>query len=357
VKSLTSVLSNNKRNVVNEEKEKEKEKEKAKEKKKENEENFDYPLPSFRMRYVEDSASTCSTSRRSSMFDYSFYSDDVCDGSSTFYDDADMYELPIEFEWAKPNIHICKVLKTWNELETKIGQEVLTPGVLQLLHSAVVEWEGEEVTQDWLISRVDLLSHPLDKLLAEICLWVALMPQRLPKKLLVQLKSYFDGKLGYAMLIALVSYASFVAAKKIASFFKLPPSPPKKKEKEKEIDKQRRRNGERKSGRNSSRNNYKRVNRKHYERRSSDEKRQFKYKHLHRHQRHCKRKKKELDQKIQAEVDEEYVHIIGKEKEQKDDCEVSGGTKLRGNEEHVDIVDVKAGCHKENNDEKKKPQI
>jgi len=155
--------------------------------------------------------------------------------------------LPKEFDWARTNSYLVESLARWSVLEYKLGNVLPFP-VRYVLELSLMEWSGEDVSRAWIEDRVKMCQNPAHQSLIRLVLMIAFSPHQVERGSVSEVYNIWEkedlsavGGSVEAFLVAVTSYASFVAVKKKASWFEF--SLPKK---------ERRRSGRRRGTPNSS---------------------------------------------------------------------------------------------------------
>jgi hypothetical protein len=123
------------------------------------------------------------------------------------------------FTWAHSNNVIAEALCRWQMIEEELVQECLPPRVIDLLQKTLNTWDGVSIyNQPKLDNCVKDLSES-EAIMARLVITIAQNPSKISSRLTKQFLSLFPGDLGSSHYLGACSYAAFMAAKRIASFW------------------------------------------------------------------------------------------------------------------------------------------
>ena len=129
-------------------------------------------------------------------------------------------EMMDDFHWAKQNGAIYFALKRWDRLEGKLGRECLPPIIIDRLHQALADWNGTFVSSEHEMEKL-LADLPLaEQTMLKLVITITQNPQRVSSHLRNQFRALFSSQqLGSNILLGACSYAAFLAAKRVSSFW------------------------------------------------------------------------------------------------------------------------------------------
>jgi AhpD family alkylhydroperoxidase len=128
-------------------------------------------------------------------------------------------KLPVEFSWAKHNLIVKEAFASFSSVVVEVGNSTIDAETRLVVNKYIDSWRGEKpgVSKSWVKEPTkNLMSSK--KVSARLALLTAVAPYQIDESIIQNFKSYFpeDKK-----LLGLLSYASFLAAKKIGSWLNI----------------------------------------------------------------------------------------------------------------------------------------
>ncbi len=129
-------------------------------------------------------------------------------------------ELPAELSWAAPSPSISRAFAGWAVSVNRIGLEILSPQVRQLVTTTLQAWKGEPapLSRTWIHQAVAGLAEA-DRATGSLALLTALAPYQIDEEII---RAYRVHHLADAHLVGVVAWASFEASRRIASWLQAP---------------------------------------------------------------------------------------------------------------------------------------
>lgn len=129
-------------------------------------------------------------------------------------------DLPAEMSWAAPSPTISRAFAGWAALVNQTGTEILSPQVCTLVTDVLQAWMGEPpaLSRAWVNQAVAGLPEA-DQAEGSLALLTALAPYQIDEEII---RAYRSHHAADAHLVGVVAWASFAAARRIASWLQAP---------------------------------------------------------------------------------------------------------------------------------------
>ena len=129
-------------------------------------------------------------------------------------------DLPSEFSWAAPSPTISRALAGWAAVVEHVGAEMLAPKVRALVADLLHGWQGEPLplSRAWVNQAVASLPEA-DHAAGKLALLAAVAPHQIDAEII---RSFRGQQEADAPLVGVVAWASFQAARRIASWLQVP---------------------------------------------------------------------------------------------------------------------------------------
>jgi AhpD family alkylhydroperoxidase len=129
-------------------------------------------------------------------------------------------ELPSDLDWARSSPPVAAALARFVAAVERAGEESLPEPVRARLRSVLAAWDGEDppLSGDWIERALEDLA-PEARPAGRVALLTALAPYRLDA---AAVRSFKEGRPGDRALVGAVSWAALAAARRIASWARLP---------------------------------------------------------------------------------------------------------------------------------------
>jgi AhpD family alkylhydroperoxidase len=128
-------------------------------------------------------------------------------------------DLPVEFSWSKGNSNIKEAFASFAAVVKEIGNDTIDPEIRFVVNEYIESWRGKNpgVSKSWVkLSTKNLTGGK--RVSARLALLTALAPYQVDEHIIKTFKSHFSEE---EKLLGLLSWASFSAAKKIASWLEV----------------------------------------------------------------------------------------------------------------------------------------
>ncbi len=129
-------------------------------------------------------------------------------------------DLPAEMSWATPSPSISCAFAGWAALVNQTGRHLLSSQVRQLVTDVLQAWKGEPPTlgRAWINQAVAGLTEA-DQDQGSLALLAALAPYQIDEEII---RAFRVDHAADAQLVGVVAWASFAAARRIATFLQAP---------------------------------------------------------------------------------------------------------------------------------------
>lgn len=129
-------------------------------------------------------------------------------------------ELPAEMAWAAPSPTMSRAFAGWAAVVNRIGTEILSPQVRTLVSDFLRTWKGEfpGSSRAWVNQAVASLPEA-DQAAGKLTLLTALAPFQIDEKIIEAFRAQQGTD---AQLVGAVAWASFAAARTVASWLQVP---------------------------------------------------------------------------------------------------------------------------------------
>jgi AhpD family alkylhydroperoxidase len=124
--------------------------------------------------------------------------------------------LPAEFNWSKDKTNVKEALASFSAVVEEIGNTTIHHEVRSCVIEFIDSWRGENpgISKSWVELPTKNLAGE-KKVSAHLALLTALAPYQVDENLVLSFRKHFPGD---KKLLGLISWASFIAAKKIGSW-------------------------------------------------------------------------------------------------------------------------------------------
>jgi hypothetical protein len=129
-------------------------------------------------------------------------------------------DLPSEYSWAVPSPTISRALAGWAAVVEHVGAEMLAPQVRALVADFLRGWQGESLplSRAWVNQAVARLPEA-DHAAGRLALLAAVAPHQIDAEII---RAFQGQQEADAPLVGVVAWASFQAARRIASWLQVP---------------------------------------------------------------------------------------------------------------------------------------
>ncbi len=125
-------------------------------------------------------------------------------------------DLPNDLRWAKPAPNIARAYACFSMAIEEAGEYALPQTVRSFIQEEIDDWRGEtsELRLAWSEDAISRLDEPYQAA-ADLALLAALSPHKVDEKLVLDFKRHFPEN---EKLVGALSWASFIAARKIGTW-------------------------------------------------------------------------------------------------------------------------------------------
>ena len=125
-------------------------------------------------------------------------------------------DLPRDFSWSKGKPNVSEAFARFASVFEEIGNVTIDPKIRICVEEYIDCWKGKTpgISKNWVKAPIKKITGP-NRIAAQLALLTAITPYQVDEKLVSDFKNYFPDDI---KLLSLVSWANFLAAKKIGTW-------------------------------------------------------------------------------------------------------------------------------------------